>query len=105
MKSAMLAIFSVMLLVSRISTTTSFKCSRFSHANKIIRERSFMSAAGESIPLSKDVMIALAQRVKEVNDMNGIESIQKADFVPFKFDGLTYGYTSRSFANILGAYT
>ena len=65
----------------------------------------FMSATDDRVHVSREAMSALAQRVKEVNDLNGIENIQKADFIPFKFGGMTYGYLSRDFANLLGSYT
>ena len=65
----------------------------------------FMSATDDRVHVSKEAMIALAQRVKEVNDLNGIGNIQKADFIPFKFGSMTYGYLSQDFANLLGNYT
>ena len=64
-----------------------------------------MSATDDRIHVSREAMSALAQRVKEVNDLNGIGNIQKADFIPFKFGSMTYGYLSRDFANLLGSYT
>ena len=65
----------------------------------------FMSATDDRVHVSKEAMSALAQRVKEVNDLNGMENIQKADFIPFNFGRMTYGYLSRDFANLLGNYT
>ena len=65
----------------------------------------FLSMADGKVHVSKEAMIALAERVREVNDLNGMESVKKADFIPFKFNGTTYGYTSRHFANLLGSFT
>lgn len=56
-----------------------------------------------SAHLSNDIMTSLRQRVQEVNDMSGINSVQTS-FMPFIFNGATYGYVSLNFADQLANY-
>ena len=105
----LLLLLSIMLFPARTVTSfTRVACSSYTKKIGMVRHNrsTKMSISTMNVipQVSKEDMIALAQRVKEINDLNGMESVKKANFVPFRFDGLTYGYTSRSFANLLGGF-
>ena len=52
--------------------------------------------------LSKEVMYQLLQRVKENNAINDLANTSK--FIPFLFNGVTYGYVNSQFVNTLSTF-
>ena len=97
---------SMMLLSARTVTCfTRVICSSYTKKVATINHQRSRIASLSSLngvpKVSKGDMIALAERVKEINDLSGIESVEKANFVHFNFDGLTYGYVSHKFASML----